>query len=1433
MPFSRSPFRARRLLTYPAVLAVPVALLAPLGVPSATGAAPLAPRHVIVEFSGAPALSSTGGELAAPSPAVRRQARTDAATARADVLSHARSVEDAIRSRGVTAKVTATYSYAFNGAAMTVPAADLAALVATPGVEHVYPDATASAAAVGKPSSDDLDPALGLIRAPEVWSREDASGHRTDGTGETIAVVDSGIDYRDPDLGDGFGPGHKVIAGHDFVNGDDDPIDDNGHGTHVAGIIAASPTTANGITGVAPGAHLTAYKVLNADGTGEESTIIAGLEAAVDPSNPDRADVVNMSLGVHAGSSDPLEQAAHAAAASGVVVVTAAGNDGPGEESSVSPGDAPGVLSVGATFSGVDLPSVSIVSPQRSSLETEVVTGSANPPAHGEDLPLVDVGTGSPDSYDGLDVAGKAVLMSFPTQSNYEAYLADAAQHDVAAVLLSTPDYFSAGTPSADGVGPGPSVASDGDIGAYPFVSVEIDGTTSTQLRERLAKGTVTLHVGGQDATDQLASFSSHGPAQDSYLVKPDLAAPGVEIRSTWLDGATALDSGTSMASPHVAGAAALVLQDHSQWTAADVSAALASSTDPLDYDPTAAGSGRLDVESADDASVLPTPWSFRLGLASMSDSHATGDSTLVLRNTGTRSAEVSLAVDTGQANHAQVTVEPKSLTIPAGGSREVALSAQGPASSTPYDVSGQVVGTVRSGSARTTVRMPYLMAVRPLQVHATPDPTAGPQTAEIYSEAALSDSPTVVVAGPHHTTYTTTSTLVRDHWYEATLPASGAAGTYHVTVRSTSADGRRLTGSTDVDRLGDLGMTRWESVGPVGDSGVLVTTAADPRVGYMLPGQSSGALVQHTTDGGTTWAPVGEGVLDGGTDVAIAADPTDSRTVYLAQDGGQNQAYTGRVLVSRDAGATWTPLPLPDVSYRDVEVSGDGRTVAVVDAERVVHYSTDEGTTWSSLTLPTTDDVEDIAFAGTSLYAAAGADLWQIPDPGSVSTPRVVWSQPGDFPQISALGGRDGAIAVAGYDAARNGARTVAVSTDDGATWSSNAPNPTSVITGLDWVGGDLYASSGVTSWELASRSDSWSEVTGLASGGRQFAELGGNRVASVAGQGLYRTTDGATYQRIGVSSTSVWSLGLSTGSDGRRRLLATTTFGAFGTPVPEAPANQALRDWGLNGDETALGKSDVASSVDPTDPSIVYELQRDAFSRFEVERSTDGGQTWAGVESARTSAIPYQIAVSPADPSDVYATEQDSFGYGILVTTDGGASWRRYAASGAVTAVSPDPTHPRTLLLGGPDGLYRSTDGGQSEQRLSSTPVSAIVRDPTDPSYVVVAGSSIETSRDGGTTLRPASSPSGRMKVSSLAFVGTREMCAGTQSYDDDAGLLVDGRGLLCSKDRGTSWRNVSGDLPFRSVTSLALSPDGRWLFAGTSGQGVYRADVRSLRP
>src|SRR5699024_3432300 len=162
--------------------------------------------------------------------------------------------------------------------------------------------------------------------------------------------------YTNEDLGGEMGENHKVLGGYDYVHDDSDPMDDHGHGTHVAGIIAADGE----VTGVAPDASLVAYKVLNNRGQGEIADILTALEDIADPENEYGIDVVNISIGAGGDENSPLSTAASQVVKTGIVVVVSAGNDGPGEYTITSPGSAPEVITVGASTSGVAVPELRI-----------------------------------------------------------------------------------------------------------------------------------------------------------------------------------------------------------------------------------------------------------------------------------------------------------------------------------------------------------------------------------------------------------------------------------------------------------------------------------------------------------------------------------------------------------------------------------------------------------------------------------------------------------------------------------------------------------------------------------------------------------------------------------------------------------------------------------------------------------------------------------------------------------------------------------------------------------------------------------------------------------------------------------------------------------------------------------------------------------------
>jgi major intracellular serine protease len=176
-----------------------------------------------------------------------------------------------------------------------------------------------------------------LIAAPKIWEK-------SKGKGITIAILDTGCDITHPDLSE------RIIGGRNFTNDDDGNPDEyndyNGHGTHVAGTIAAVENN-NGVIGVAPEAGLLILKVLDKNGSGQYDWIINGINYAVDQ----KADIISMSLG---GSADvpELHKAIQNAIANQILVVCAAGNEGDGNDFSDEfsyPASYNEVISVGAS----------------------------------------------------------------------------------------------------------------------------------------------------------------------------------------------------------------------------------------------------------------------------------------------------------------------------------------------------------------------------------------------------------------------------------------------------------------------------------------------------------------------------------------------------------------------------------------------------------------------------------------------------------------------------------------------------------------------------------------------------------------------------------------------------------------------------------------------------------------------------------------------------------------------------------------------------------------------------------------------------------------------------------------------------------------------------------------------------------------------------
>jgi subtilisin family serine protease len=331
-------------------------------------------KNIIVEFADEPMflarMKSSGlGKTVSPDIYMSRFSQFTA-----DV----NSIQQSFRST-LTNQVTIRHQYykTFFGVSITVPSWMLPMIYHLSYVKAVHFDREVHAT---------IEPAIEFIGASTVWET-----FGTQGEGIRIGIIDSGIDYLHPALGGGFGPGFKVAGGFDFVSNDNDPMDDYGHGTHVAGIASANADT---VKGVAPLATLYAYKVLDAIGNGSEGNIIEAIEWTVDPDqngdDADKLDIVNMSLGKDEGNpTDPTSIAVNNATQLGVVFCISAGNSGgrtpvEGKENNYffdgsatisSPGTAELAITVGASDLSDKLAHFSSRGPNRTSfgIKPEVV----------------------------------------------------------------------------------------------------------------------------------------------------------------------------------------------------------------------------------------------------------------------------------------------------------------------------------------------------------------------------------------------------------------------------------------------------------------------------------------------------------------------------------------------------------------------------------------------------------------------------------------------------------------------------------------------------------------------------------------------------------------------------------------------------------------------------------------------------------------------------------------------------------------------------------------------------------------------------------------------------------------------------------------------------------------------------------------------------
>jgi len=426
-----------------------------------------------------------------------------------------------------------------------------------------------------------------------------------DGTGITIAVIDTGVDYNHPDLF-GLGDQGKVIGGYDYIDKDSTPFDTSGHGTEVAGIIAADGQ----LKGIAPKSKILAYRVSDDGNSVSSDLIIKAIEQAI----VDGADIINISLGINR-TNQKIDNAVNKAIDQGILVVTAAGNNGPELGTIGSPGLNPNTITVGATYNNISSSLVSTleVGDQRFQVLPMVGTEALDEPIIAEIL----FGKYSRErDLEGTNVENSILLVERGSDVEDEIVYFSDKEHNAATagvqaiVVYNNKQGIFLGELTHELAGPNyqPSIP-----------ALSMSNKDGLMLRELLKEKTIgTLNVFYNP--DFVAFFSSRGPVSPFYI-KPDLVAPGVFVNTTLNDGKYNFTSGTSFAAPHVTGAAALLLQKEPDLKPNDIKSILVTTSDsvsdaygnkfPFEF----AGTGRLNLTKAFNANLIiyPTYLTFNL----------------------------------------------------------------------------------------------------------------------------------------------------------------------------------------------------------------------------------------------------------------------------------------------------------------------------------------------------------------------------------------------------------------------------------------------------------------------------------------------------------------------------------------------------------------------------------------------------------------------------------------------------------------------------------------------------------------------------------------------------------------------------------------------------------------------------------------------------
>ena len=624
------------------MLAVLGALL--LAVSASGASADTARKTYIVQMLKDPVASYNGGVAGIPATAPAPGQKVDVSSSAAQrYIAHLRGDHATALAQVGGAEKVYDYSVSYNGFAAELTEAQASKLEKVPGVLAVTEDALL------QPDTSTTPTFIGLDSPTGLWTK--AGGPSKAGENVIIGVVDTGVWPEHPSFSDTKSPfgfpqpaysqaplrwngicqtgeefngrhcNHKLIGARYYVNGFGldrvapwdfiSPRDYNGHGSHTTstaggnnGVQATGDAASLGkISGMAPRARLAMYKVcweeVGSDGGCSTSDSVAAIDQAVE----DGVDVINFSIsGSRTNFLDPVEVAFLFAADAGVFVATSAGNEGPGASTVAHP--SPWVTSTAANThprGGVGTVVFGNGSSQTGqSLAPNAVAGpfinaenAGRAGANATEVRLCFLGTLDP-----AKVAGKIVLCDRGVNARIDKSLEVRNTGGIGMVMINT---------SANSV--------NADLHFVP--SVHIDHTNYAAIKAYANSAGATAAISKGVVTNNLpapfiAAFSSRGPllAGDGDILKPDISAPGQDVLAAVAPPGNHgrlfdMLSGTSMASPHVAGLGAMLTQLHPTWSPAAQKSALMTTAYSYPGNQFDWGSGHVDASKAGDPGLV------------------------------------------------------------------------------------------------------------------------------------------------------------------------------------------------------------------------------------------------------------------------------------------------------------------------------------------------------------------------------------------------------------------------------------------------------------------------------------------------------------------------------------------------------------------------------------------------------------------------------------------------------------------------------------------------------------------------------------------------------------------------------------------------------------------------------------------------------------